>query len=90
VAIYILSDASLGTIQDIVTITFEDRPSRQRINGVLWQQQRIRTITEGLISRETSTELAQEMFPGISSDAVEQLFVESKQRYLRGRDLEAS
>jgi len=32
VAIYILSDASLGTIQDIVTITFEERPSRQRIN----------------------------------------------------------
>jgi hypothetical protein len=31
-AIYILSDASLGTIQDIVTITFEERPSRQRIN----------------------------------------------------------
>jgi hypothetical protein len=62
----------------------------ERINGVLWQQQRIRTIKEGLISRETSTELAQEMFPGLSSEVVEQLFVESKQRYLRGRDLEAS
>jgi len=62
----------------------------ERINGVLWQQQRIRTIKQGLISRETSTELAQEMFPGISPDAVEQLFVESKQRYLRGRDLEVS
>jgi hypothetical protein len=62
----------------------------ERINGVLWQQQRIRTIKEGLISRETSTELAQEMFPGLSPEVVEQLFVESKQRYLRGRDLEAS
>jgi hypothetical protein len=31
-AIYILSDASLGEIQDIVTITFEESPSRQRIN----------------------------------------------------------
>jgi hypothetical protein len=62
----------------------------ERINGVLWQQQRIRTIKEGLISREASTELAQEMFPGISPDAVEQLFVKSKQRYLRGRDLEVS
>lgn len=62
----------------------------ERIDGVLWRQQRIRTIKEGLVSRETSTELAQQMFPGISSNAVEQLFVESKQRYLRGRDLEVS
>ena len=62
----------------------------ERINGVLWQQQRIRTIKEGLISREASTELAQEMFPGISSDAVEKLFIESKHRYLRGRDLEVN
>jgi hypothetical protein len=62
----------------------------EHINGVLWQQQRIRTIKEGLISRETSAELAQELFPGISPEAVEQLFVESKQRYLRGRDLEVS
>jgi len=58
------------------------------INGVLWQQQRIRTIKEGLISREASVELAQELFPGLSSDAAEQLFIESKQRYLRGRDIE--
>ena len=60
----------------------------ERINGVLWQQQRIRTVKEGLISREESVELAQEMFPGISSDAVSELFIDSKQRYLRSRDLE--
>ena len=62
----------------------------EHINGVLWQQQRIRTIKKGLISREKSAKLAQDVFPGISSEAVEELFVESKQRYLRGRDLEAS
>jgi len=59
----------------------------ERINGVLWQQQRIRTVKEGLISRDSSIEIAQELFPGLSSDAAEQLFIESKQRYLRGRDL---
>lgn len=63
--------------------------SPKQVNGVLWQQQRIRTIKEGLISRDTSIELAQEMFPEISPDAVEQLFVESKERYLKARDLEA-
>jgi hypothetical protein len=57
--------------------------SPEQANGVLWQQQRIRTIKEGLISRETSVELAKEMFPGISSEAVNRLFVESKKRYLR-------
>ena len=59
----------------------------ERINGVLWQQQRIRTVKEGLISKDSSVEIAQELFPGLSSDAAEQLFIESKQRYLRGRDL---
>jgi hypothetical protein len=63
--------------------------SPEQVNGVLWQQQRIRTIKEGLISRDTSVELAKEMFPGISSEAVNQLFVGSKERYLTARDLEA-
>lgn len=63
--------------------------SPEQVNGVLWQQQRIRTIKEGLVSRDTSVELSQEMFPEISPDAVEQLFVESKERYLKARDLEA-
>lgn len=63
--------------------------SPEQANGVLWQQQRIRTIKEGLISRDTSVELAKETFPGISSEAVNQLFVESKERYLAARDLEA-
>lgn len=63
--------------------------SPEHVNGVLWQQQRIRTIKEGLVSRDTSVELAQEIFPEISPDAVSRLFVESKERYLRARDLEA-
>lgn len=63
--------------------------SPEQVNAVSWQQQRIRTIKQGWISREKSVELAQEVFPGISPDAVEMLFVESKDRYLQARDLEA-
>lgn len=63
--------------------------SLEQVNAVLWHHQRIRTIKQGWISRERSVALAQELFPGIPPDAVETLFVESKDRYLQARDLEA-
>jgi len=54
----------------------------------LKQQMRLRTLKQGLISRERSLSVGRELFPAMSMEQLEPLFTESKQRYLSWRDRE--
>jgi len=56
--------------------------------GFLKQQMHLRTLKQGLISRDRSLSLGRELFPAVSLEQVEPLFTESKQRYLSWRDRE--
>jgi hypothetical protein len=62
--------------------------TKEHAHAFLKTQMIVRTVKEGLISRETSLALARELFPAIELDAVTSLFTETKQRYLYGRDLD--
>ena len=54
----------------------------------LKQQMCLRTLKQGLVSRERSLSLGRELFPAVSMEQLEPLFTESKQRYLSWRDRE--
>jgi hypothetical protein len=62
--------------------------SEKHARAFLKQQMRLRTVKQGLISRERSLSLARELFPAVTMEQVEPLFTESKQRYLSWRDRE--
>ena len=55
----------------------------------LKRQMRVRTIKQGLISRDRSLSMGRELFPTLSMEELEPLFTDSKQRYLSWRDLDA-
>lgn len=62
--------------------------SVQHAQAFLKRQIRVRTIKQGLISREWSLSLGRELFPSLSLEQLEPLFTDSKQRYLSWRDRE--
>lgn len=62
--------------------------SDEHARAFLNQQMRLRTLKQGLISRERSLSLGRELFPALSMEQLEPLFTESKQRYLSWRDRE--
>jgi len=62
--------------------------SDEHARAFLKQQMRLRTLKQGLISRERSLWLGRELFPAVSMEQLEPLFTESKQRYLSWRDRE--
>jgi IS1 family transposase len=62
--------------------------SPAQARAFLKQQMRLRTLKQGLISRDRSLSLGRELFPAVSMEQLEPLFTESKQRYLSWRDRE--
>jgi IS1 family transposase len=62
--------------------------SDEHARAFLKQQMSLRTLKQGLISRERSLSLGRELFPTVSMEQLEPLFTESKQRYLSWRDRE--
>jgi hypothetical protein len=62
--------------------------SEKHARAFLKQQMRLRTVKQGLVSRERSLSLARELFPVVTMEQVEPLFTESKQRYLSWRNRE--
>jgi hypothetical protein len=62
--------------------------STEHARGFLKQQMHLRTLKQGLISRERSLSLGRELFPAVSMEQLEPLFTDSKQRYLSWRDRE--
>jgi len=62
--------------------------STEHARAFLKQQMRLRTLKQGLISRERSLALGRELFPAVSMEQLEPLFTDSKQRYLSWRDWE--
>jgi IS1 family transposase len=55
----------------------------------LKRQMQLRTVKQGLISRERSLSLGRELFPILSPEELEPLFTDAKRRYLSWRDLDA-
>ena len=62
--------------------------STEHARAFLKQQMRLRTLKQGLISRERSLALGRELFPAVSMEQFEPLFTGSEQRYLSWRDRE--
>ena len=62
--------------------------SGEHARAFVQQQMRLRTVKQGLISRERSLSIARELFPAVSMEQLQPLFTESKQRYLSWRDRE--
>jgi IS1 family transposase len=62
--------------------------SSAHARAFLKQQMCLRTLKQGLVSRERSLSLGRELFPAVSMEQLEPLFTESKQRYLSWRDRE--
>ena len=60
--------------------------SLQHAQAFLKRQMRVRTIKQGLISRDRSLSLARELFSSLSLEQLEPLFTDAKQRYLSWRD----
>ncbi len=60
--------------------------SLQHAQAFSKRQMRVRTVKQGLISREHSLSLARELFPSLSLEQLEPLFTDAKQRYLSWRD----
>ena len=62
--------------------------SKEHARAFLKQQIRLRTLKQGLISRELSLFFGRELFPAVSMEQLEPLFTDSKRRYLSWRDWE--
>jgi hypothetical protein len=60
--------------------------SLQHGQAFLKRQMYLRTIKQGLISRNKSLSLGRELFPSLSVEQLQPLFTDSKQRYLSWRD----
>jgi len=60
--------------------------SLQHGQAFLKRQMYVRTIKQGLISRNKSLSLGRELFPSLSVEQLQPLFTDSKQRYLSWRD----
>ena len=58
----------------------------QHGQAFLERQMYIRTIKQGLISRNKSLSLGRELFPSLSVEQFQPLFTDSKQRCLSWRD----
>ena len=56
--------------------------STEHARAFLKQQMRLRTLKQGLISRERFLALGRELFPAVSMEQFEPLFTGSEQRYL--------
>jgi len=63
--------------------------SKERARSFLHTQMRIRTLKDGLVSRNWSLSLGRELFPELEMGQGRSLFTEPKRRYLRWRDREA-
>jgi len=62
--------------------------SKEHARAFLKQQISLRTLKQGLISRELSLAFGRELFPAVSMEQLEPLFTDSKRRYLSWRDWE--
>ena len=60
--------------------------SLQHAQAFSKRQMHVRTVKQGLVSREQSLSLARELFPSLSLEQLEPLFTDAKQRYLSWRD----
>ena len=63
--------------------------SKERARSFLSTQMRVRTLKNGLVSRNWSVSVGQSLFPSLQMDQATSLFTEPKRRYLWWRDLEA-
>ncbi|WP_089385698.1 hypothetical protein [Halorubrum vacuolatum] len=63
--------------------------SKERARSFLHTQMRVRTLKNGLVSRNWSLSVGRELFPKLESEQMKSLFTEPKRRYLWWRDLEA-
>jgi hypothetical protein len=68
--------------------TLDSRRFRSLQHGqtFLKRQMHLRTIKQGLISRNKSLSLGRELFPLLFVEQLQPLFTDSKQRYLSWRD----
>ena len=62
--------------------------SKARARSFLSTQMRVRTLKNGLVSRNWSLSVGQTLFPDLKMDQATSLFTEPKHRYLWWRDLE--
>ena len=63
--------------------------SKERARSFLHTQMRVRTLKNGLMSRDWSLSVGRDVFPTLESKQMKPLFTEPKRRYLWWRDLEA-
>jgi IS1 family transposase len=93
-AIHLRDEAVPSTTNNLERYYGHTKPTRikrrfrslQHARAFLKRQMRVRTIKQGLISRERSLSLGRELFPSLSRDQLEPLFTDAKQRYLSWRD----
>lgn len=62
--------------------------SPPRLLAFLDRQMSWLTVTQGLVSRDTSAARASELFPDMELEAIPQLFSESKQHFLHACDID--
>jgi len=93
-AVHLRDEAVPSTTNNLERYYGHTKPTRikrrfrsvQHARAFLKRQMHVRTIKQGLISRERSLSLARELFPSLSCEQLEPLFTDAKQRYLFWRD----
>ena len=93
-AVHLRHEAVPSTTNNLERYYGHTKPTRikrrfrsvQHARAFLKRQMRVRTIKQGLISRERSLSLGRELFPSLSRDQLEPLSTDAKQRYLFWRD----
>ena len=93
-AVHLRDEAVPSTTNNLERYYGHTKPTRikrrfrsvQHARAFLKRQMRLRTVKQGLISRERSLLLARELFPSLSRKQLEPLFTDAKQRYLFWRD----
>jgi hypothetical protein len=93
-AVHLRDEAVPSTTNNLERYYGHTKPTRikrrfrsvQHARAFLKRQMRVRTVKQGLISRERSLLLARELFPSLSRKQLEPLFTDAKQRYLFWRD----
>ena len=93
-AVHLHNEAVPSTINNLERYDGHTKPTRikrrfrsvQHARAFLKRQMHVRTIKQGLISRERSLSLARELFPSLSCEQFEPLLTDTKQRYLFWRD----
>jgi len=93
-AVHLRDEAVPSTTNNLERYYGHTKPTRikrrfrsvEHARAFLKRQMHVRTIKQGLISRERSLSLGRELFPSLSGDQLEPLFTDAKQRYLSWRD----